>query len=221
MMKLSWILSLLLATVGSLPAQELRIVTFNYPPYTIAETRAGVVERRVDSAMTSRSIKVRWEYFPVARAFHEFLADGEALFAGNIGQFPESDQRSLRYVVTMKTTGYTVSRTAMKGQSLEKKTFVGLRHDSNLISQATKYHSPVVEVNSMRQAFEMVSLGRADVVLCLDQEIEELKKYPNLTILPELTRTVELQLIYHENSVAGGIVKKVARESNNFTQSSR
>jgi hypothetical protein len=217
-MKLSWILTLLLATVGSVPAQELRIVTFNYPPYTIAETRAGLVERTVDRAMAPRSIKVRWEYFPVARAFHEFLSDGEAVFAGNIGQFPASDQKELRYVVTMKTTGYVVSRAAEKGQSLEKKTFVGLRHDSNLISLATKYHSPLVEVNSMRQAFEMVSLGRADVVLCLDQEIEELKKYPNLTILPEHTRTVELQLIYHENSVVGGIVKRIARESNNFTR---
>ena len=194
------------------------MVTFSYPPYTDSETRSGLVERRVNSAMTSRSIKARWEYFPVARSFQEFLADNEAVFAGNIGQFPETDQKGLRYVVTMKTIGYTVSRAAMKGQSLEKKSFVGLRHDSNLISQATKYHSPLVEVNSMSQAFEMVSLGRADVVLCLDQEIEELKKYPNLTILPEHTRTVELQLIYHNNSVAGAIVKKVARESNNFSR---
>ena len=218
MMKLAWLLIVLLATVGSVPAQELRIVTFNYPPYTIAETRAGVVERRVDSAMASRSIKVRWEYFPVARAFFEFLADGEAVFAGNIGQFSKSDRKGLGYVVTMKTTGYLISRTTMKGHSLEKKTFVGLRHDSNLISLATKYHSPLVEVNSMRQAFEMVSRGHADVVCCLDQEIEELKKYPNLTILSEQTRTVELQLLYHENSVAGGIVKRVARESNNFSR---
>ena len=194
------------------------MVTFNYPPYTMSETKAGLVERRVNGTMAPRSIKVRWEYFPVARAFHEFLADGEAVFAGNIGQFPPSDQKGLRSVITMKTTAYLISRTALKGQSLEKKTFVGLRHDGNLISQAAKYHSPLVEVNSIRQAFEMVSLGRADVLVCLDQEIVELKKYPNLTIFPEHTKTVDLQLIYHENSTAGDIVKRVARESNNFSR---
>ena len=84
MIKRAGIILLLLLAAGRVQAEELRIVTFDYPPYTSAETQGGLVERLVNRAMASRSIKVRWEYFPLARAFQEFLADREAVFARNV-----------------------------------------------------------------------------------------------------------------------------------------
>ena len=218
MIKRAGIILLLLLAAGRVQAEELRIVTFDYPPYTRLETQGGLVERLVNRAMASRSIKVRWEYFPLARAFQEFLADREAVFAGNVGQFSETDQRGLRAVATMTTREYLVARTDQAGQSLENKTFVGLRNDNNLIARAKMHDSSFEVVNTMSQAFEMVSLGRADVIFCLDQEIEELKKYPNLMILGEHTTTLELQLIYHDASVSGEILSRVARETHDFSR---
>lgn len=218
MIKRVGIILLLLFAAGRVQAEELRIVTFDYPPYTSLETQGGLVERLVNRAMASRSIKVRWDYFPLARAFQEFLADSEAVFAGNIGQFSETDQRGLRSVVTMTTREYLVARTDQEGQSLENKIFVGLRNDNKLIAGAKKYNGSFEVVNAMSQAFEMVSLGRADVIFCLDQEIEELKKYPNLMVLGEHTSTLELQLVYHEASRAGEILSRVARETHDFSR---
>ena len=181
-------------------ASEFRVISFHYPPYTYQDGRDGLAITNIKKAFERAGHQITVDYYPVARAFHEFLRDKNALFAGHIDQFKTHDD--LVYVVNLTVAHKILTRTDFEDDTMKSRWVAVLRDDQLGISMAHKMNLQSFNVETNEQASEMVLAGRMDFLFCLTFECETLitNSGKRLRVLEGSEQPFDLQLIYHRDS---------------------
>ncbi len=181
-------------------ANEFRIITFDYPPYTYGDGRDGLAIVNIKQAFKKAGHSVNVEYYPVARAFQYFLMDKEALFAGHISQFAQ--QQDLGYVNNINATHRFLVRRDFEGSITNAKGLAVLRDDQNGISYAQKWHLEVHTVDNNEQSTEMLLAGRIDLLSCIGIECNTIlaNTGERLRILDGSEEEFYVHIVFHRNT---------------------
>ncbi|MBK6999693.1 MAG: transporter substrate-binding domain-containing protein [Rhodoferax sp.] len=184
-------------------ADEFRVISFHYPPYTYQDGRDGLAITNIRKAFERAGHRVNVQYYPVARAFQKFLMDKDAFFAGHISQFKASDK--LDYVTNLNVTHRVLVSSDYTNAVASPKRIAVLRDDQIGIDIAKQMNAQPVSVENNQQAFEMMLAGRLDFLNCLSFECETLitQSGKKLSVLAGSESSFELQLVYHRDSNSG------------------
>lgn len=190
---------------GHILADEYRIISFDYPPYTYDDGRDGLAVVNIKKAFARAGHQVRMEYYPVARAFQKFKNDKMSLFAGNISQFEQSDD--LGCVVNLSMTEKILTRTDFKNDDTKVKLLAVLRgsHININIDFIDKIKMQPFYIDSNDQATDLIIAGRVDFLTCLSEECEALIVHSKnkLRVLEGSETAFDLHLVFHRDSAAG------------------
>ena len=190
-------------------ANEFKIITFDYPPFTYADGHDGIAIERIRHAFEKAGHTISVDYYPIARAFQKFQADHEALFAGHISQFNPNDE--LGYVVNMHTIHNLLVRKDFEGDIGLAKVMAVLRDDQIGTRYAHKYKLEVFNVDDNVQATQMLLAGRLGILCCLSTECSDLieKSGNRLKVLHGYEQGFDLHIVYHKDSHSGSSLREV------------
>ncbi|CAK0777873.1 hypothetical protein CCP3SC1_910007 [Gammaproteobacteria bacterium] len=179
---------------------EFRVISFHYPPYTYQDGRDGLAVTNIKKAFERAGHRITVDYYPVARAFQEFLRDKKALFAGHIAQFKANDD--LGFIVNLTVTHKVLTRMDFEDDITKSRWVSVLRDDQLGINMANKIKAQVFNVETNEQAAELVLAGRVDFLLCLNFECETLitNSGNRLRVLQDSDEPFDLHLVYHRDS---------------------
>ena len=193
-------------------ADQFKIITFSYPPYTYSDGRDGIAIQNVRQAFEKAGHSITVEYYPIARAFQYFLSDHEALFAGHISQF--SQNTDLGYAINIHTVHKLLVRKDFDGNIISAKVLAVLRDDQVSLEFARKNNIESFSVDNNEQATEMLLAGRLDLLACLGTECDSLimKNDNNLKVLNGYEEKFDLHIVYHKNSISEANVREIDRK---------
>ncbi|CAK0775387.1 Transporter substrate-binding domain-containing protein [Gammaproteobacteria bacterium] len=181
-------------------ADEFRVISFHYPPYTYQDGRDGLAITNIRKAFERAGHRITVDYYPVARSFQKFLQDKNSFFAGHISQFETHDK--LGYIVNLSVIHKVLMRMDFVDGATSLRRMAILRDDQLGISIANKMKVQIFNVETNEQAAEMMLSGRLEFLACLAIECETLMTHSGkrLRVLEGSEEPFDLQLIYHRDS---------------------
>lgn len=181
----------------------IRVVTFDYPPYTVAADSQGAVEKCISAAMSELKVGVRFEYYPVARAIKVFEDNSDVYFAGLISQLPVRLRPRVDALNTISVNEYVLGRSGadeLGTQDYRGKRFIVLNQDEDSRASVEHLGGLVIPAMTNELAASMVSSKRGEFLLCLDIECAFLARKYGLERSREPHKSTVLQLVFQKKN---------------------
>ncbi len=198
------------AAVGQ---ENIQFITFDYPPYTDAKSKSGIVESNLRKKLDEHKFVATFEYYPVARSFKVFLKNQESVFCGGLDQFPESERARLDRLINVVVKRRLLVRKENAQESIKGKSMVFLRDDQGGSQFLKKHEMSAIRIDEKLHGLEMVRKGRAHAIGCLGVECEDfLKRAPDLTPYLPVDNEYPLEVVFHKDSKVGKLLKSIASD---------